>query len=131
MKVPAVETTAAPERVWELISRPARWQEWSPYVGGGGGLGSPEVVAGSHGSVVLKGGVRLPARITEVRHGESWTWESMGLRIRHGVAPRAGGGATIEHEVEATSLLTRPLALGYVPVVALIARNIARVAERG
>ncbi len=125
-----MQTTASPELVWDLISRPARWHEWSPYVGGGGGLGSPEVAEGARGSVVLRGGVRLPARITEVRPGESWTWESMGLRIRHGVLPRDGGGAVIEHEVEATSLLTRPAAIGYVPVVALIARNIARVAER-
>jgi hypothetical protein len=47
MRVPFVECDAPAERVWELLARPQRWHEWSPYVAGAQELGSPQVVAGS------------------------------------------------------------------------------------
>ena len=74
MRVYAVDCDAPPDRVWTLISRPERWSEWSPYVSGAESLGSPEVAEGAEGSVVLRGGLRLAARVTRVVRGESWTW---------------------------------------------------------
>lgn len=130
MRVPAVECDAPPERVWALISRPERWREWSPYVRGAEGLGSPEVVEGSVGSVLLRGGLRLPATVGAVDPGRSWAWRVGGLRILHRVTPRDGGRSRIEHEVGGASLPWSAGALAYAPLVGLIALNISRVAER-
>jgi uncharacterized protein YndB with AHSA1/START domain len=131
MQVPAVGCDASPERVWSLISQPERWSEWSPYVVGAEGLGSPQVVEGARGHVILRGGVRIAARVTEVTAGESWSWQVGGLRIRHIVRPASGGGSRIEHEIAGAALPWSLVAIAYVPIVGLIARNIARVAERG
>ena len=108
MRVHAIETDAPPERVWALIAQPERWGRWSPHVRGAIGLGSPEVVEGASGHVVLRGGVRLAARITEVVPGES----------------------RIDHVVEGSSRPWSIAARAYALIVGLIARNIARVAER-
>jgi hypothetical protein len=98
-------------------------------VRGAEGLGSPEVVAGASGHVVLRGGIRLPAQITEVEPGRSWSWEVGGLRVRHAVRT-ADGGSLIEHTVGGVAGIWSVAALAYAPIVGLIARNIARVAER-
>jgi uncharacterized protein YndB with AHSA1/START domain len=130
VKVPAVECDAPPELVWALLARPERWHEWSPYVAGADGLGSPEVVAGSHGQVVLRGGLRLPAEVLDVFPGESWSWRVGGLVVRHAVRPRPGGRSRLEHSVGGTALPWSAAALAYAPLVGLIALNIARVAGR-
>jgi uncharacterized protein YndB with AHSA1/START domain len=130
MRVRSVESSASPERVWALIARPGRWSEWSPHVRGAEGLGSPTVRAGARGSVVLRGGMRTAARVTDVVPGESWTWEVGGLTVRHSVRPTAGG-CRIEHEVTGSSRAWSAVAVAYAPIIGLIARNIARVAERG
>ncbi|HEX6587006.1 MAG TPA: SRPBCC family protein [Solirubrobacterales bacterium] len=129
MPVHAVECKAPPERVWALSARPQRWGEWSPHVRGAEGLGSPEVTAGARGHVVLRGGLRLPARIAEVAPGESWSWQVGGLHVRHSVRA-AGAGSRIEHAVEGSSAPWSLAARAYAPIVGLIARNLARVAER-
>jgi hypothetical protein len=98
-------------------------------VSGAEGLGSPEVVQGATGTVVLRGGLRIAARVTEVRPGESWSWQVAGLHVRHAVRP-AIGGSRIEHEVEGSALPWSLVALAYAPIIGLMARNIARVAER-
>ncbi|HSJ18179.1 MAG TPA: SRPBCC family protein [Solirubrobacterales bacterium] len=129
MRVRAVQCRAPVEVVWGLLARPDRWTEWSPHVRGAEGLGSPEVVAGASGHVVLRGGIRLPAQITEVEPGRSWSWEVGGLRVRHAVRT-ADGGSLIEHTVGGAAGIWSVAALAYAPIVGLIARNIARVAER-
>ena len=93
------------------------------------GLGSPEVVEGASGHLVLRGGMRLAARITEVVPGKSWSWQVGGLHIRHSVRP-VGTGSRIEHMLEGASRPWSLAARAYAPIVGLIARNIARVAER-
>ena len=123
-------TTGAPAgEVWSLIARPARWREWSPYVRGGEGLGEPEVEAGAKGSVVLLGGVRLPAEIVEVVAGRSWTWQVGGLRVRHGVEATPSG-ARLSMTPEGDGPIWSPAALLYRLPVAIIARRVTRVAER-
>jgi hypothetical protein len=124
-----VECAAAPDVVWDLMASPARWHEWSPYVAGAEGLGEPRVEPGRVGSVVLRGGVRMPARVVAVVPGRSWTWEAAGLRIAHTVTPR-GEGSRIRHDVASVRAWWSAAAFAYLPVVALIARNLARVAER-
>ena len=129
-RVHVVECHASPDRVWGLISQPDRWSEWSPHVRGAEGLGSPEVVEGRQGSVVLRGGLRIAARITQVSPGESWSWQVAGLRVRHAVRPASGGGSRIEHAVEGSAPPWSLVAIAYAPIVGLIAQNIARVADR-
>lgn len=64
-------------------ARPDQWSRWSPYVRGAEGLGTPEVQEGSRGTVLLAGGLRLPAEILEVIPGRSWTWRVGGIVIEH------------------------------------------------
>jgi uncharacterized protein YndB with AHSA1/START domain len=131
MPTQSVTCNAPPERVWDLIARPERWHEWSPYVSGARGLGTLEVEQGAHGSVLIRGGIHIAATITSVTPGESWTWRVMGLRLDHTV--RANGAASrIELRVEGAAGPPWSFgALAYTPALALIVRNIARVAERG
>ena len=124
-----MDCEASAAEVWSLIARPDRWHEWSPYVAGGEGLGSPEVEAGAVGSVVLRGGVRIGAEILEVVPGRSWTWQVKGLRIRHEVEPLATG-SRLTMTPEGSGPFWAPAALAYRLPTALIARNIARVAGR-
>jgi hypothetical protein len=121
---------AAPEALWALVARPDRWHEWSPHVRGAEGLGSPEVEAGSRGRVVLRGGISLPAEVTEVVPGRSWSWRVGGIVVDHLVTPAAGGGSTLEMKVDSTGGAWSLAARAYAPVVGLIAGHIVRVAER-
>jgi hypothetical protein len=125
-----VETTAAATEVWSLLAEPARWQEWSPYVRGGEGLGDPEVEAGAVGKVVLLGGARLDAEILALAPGRSWTWRVGGLRVRHEVEP-SPPGTRFSITPEGDGPLWGPASLLYRLPTAAIERNVARVAKRG
>lgn len=129
MRIHSVGCAAPPERVWELMARPGRWREWSPYVRGAEGLGEPEVVEGARGRLITIGGARIAATITAVTPGESWSWRVGGVVIHHSVSP-APGGSRIEHAVEGSSRPWSLAAFSYAPIVALIGRHLARVAER-
>ncbi len=126
----AVDCDVPAELVWALLARPERWREWSPHVAGADGLGSPEVTAGADGHVVLRGGIRIPARIVEVAPGESWSWQVSGLRVSHRVTALPSGRSRIEMSVEGRSAPWSAAALLYAPLVGLIVRNVARLAER-
>ncbi|MGE5407732.1 MAG: SRPBCC family protein [Syntrophothermus sp.] len=130
-RVHAVDCDAPPDRLWALVARPDRWAEWSPHVKGADGLGAPEVAAGASGHVILRGGLRIPARVTQVSPGESWSWQVGGLVVHHTVRPLPGGRSRLEQVVEGTARPWSAVALAYGPVVGLIGRNVARVAERG
>jgi Polyketide cyclase / dehydrase and lipid transport len=142
-----VEVEASAAEVWSLVAEPERWHEWSPYVAGAEGLGTPEIQKGAVGSVVLRGGLRIDAEVLEVVPGESWTWRVKGLRIRHEVqplpppapaVPYAGGVGKKNSPPERCRLTMTsegdgpfwaPAAWAYRAPTALIARNIARVAS--
>ena len=124
-----ISSNTSPERLWAVVSRPGLWPEWSPYVRGAEGLGSPEVQPGSHGKVVLVGGIRLPAKILEVEAGRSWTWQVGGIIVEHQVMP-APEGSRLAMPVRPAGGLWKPAAMAYAPMVKLIARRIVRVAER-
>ncbi len=123
-----LETSAPPERVWDLIARPARWREWSLYVRGAEGLGDPEVEAGAKGSVILTGGLRVAAKIITVEPGRSWSWKVGGIIVDHEIEPTADG-CRLSMPVRAARTAWSPLALAYGPVVDLFTGRIARVAE--
>lgn len=123
-----MDVAASPAAVWSLLAEPARWHEWSPYVRGAEGLGSPEIEAGGVGKVVLVGGVRLDAEILAVVPGRSWTWQVGGLRVRHEVEPIAGG-THFTMAPEGSGPFWGPAALIYRLPTTLIERRVARVAS--
>jgi len=125
-----IECGAPAERLWALVARPDRWHEWSPYVRGAEGLGTPEVEAGTRGEVVLRGGIRLPAEVTEVVSGRSWAWRVGGIEVDHMVA-QTEEGSRLTMAVDSTGGPWSVAARLYAPVVGLIARRIVVIAERG
>lgn len=125
-----IECEASTERLWSLVARPDRWHEWSPHVRGAEGLGSPEVEAGATGRVILRGGIGLPAEVTEVDPGRSWSWKVGGITVYHVVTPTPNG-SRLAMPVESNGLTWAPAATLYRPVVGLIARRIVQIAERG
>jgi Polyketide cyclase / dehydrase and lipid transport len=121
---------ASPERAWELLARPDRWSLWAPHIRGARGLGEPEVRRGARGAALLLGVVPVPARITRKSPGRSWSWRVGGVVLNHRVEPRAGG-CTIAIDLQAAPPLEALLRLSYGPVVALLVKNLARVAASG
>lgn len=120
-------THAPPDTVWGLIARPGRWATWAPHLRGADGLGEPEVAMGARGAVRLLGVVPIPAHITAKRRGSLWSWRVGPVTVRHRVSAVAGGGSLVAMELE--SPLEPALKLTYGPIVALLLRNLVRVAE--
>jgi Polyketide cyclase / dehydrase and lipid transport len=123
------ECAAPPEPAWDLLARPEHWSRWAPHLRGARGLGEPEVRVGARGSAMLLGVVPVPARVVAKRPGRSWTWEVGPVLIEHRVEARPGG-CTIGVDLSAPAPVEALLRVGYGPVVALLIRNLARVAER-
>jgi hypothetical protein len=116
---------------WSLTARPERWHEWAPHVRGAWSLGSPEVRLGARGAARLFGAVPVPARVVAKRPGRSWTWRVGPVEIVHRAEPRPGSrGSVVAVDLVAPRALERVLAVSYGPVVGLLVRNLARVAER-
>jgi hypothetical protein len=122
------DSSAAPEAVWPLLARPARWHEWAPHVRGGWGLGSPEVEVGRTGVVRALGLLPVPVRIESVEAGRSWRWRVAGLvRMDHRVEP-AADGSTVAIELSAPGPLESALSAAYGPVIGW---TLGRLAHRG
>ena len=123
-------TRAPADVVWALVARPGNWSRWAPHVRGADGLGAPEVKLGAHGSARLLGVIPVPTRITAKRRGSLWSWQVGPLTIRHRVSTVAGG-TLVAIELDAPPALEPAVRLTYGPVVALLLRNLTRVAEAG
>ena len=121
------------EEAWNLLARPARWHEWAPHIRGARGLGSPEVRAGARGAVRVLGVVPVPAKVVAKRAGRSWRWRVGPLEIVHRVEPnlnaRLEDGSKVAIDMLAPPPLEAVLAVTYGPAIALLVRNLARVAE--
>jgi len=122
------ECAAPAERAWVLVACPRRWHEWAPHVRGAHGLGSPEIELGARGAVLLLGALPVPVRITGKRPGRSWSWQVGQVEIEHRVEARAGGCSVIV-ELRAPAAMALPLRVTYGPLVAVLVRNLARVAS--
>ncbi|MSX03157.1 MAG: SRPBCC family protein, partial [Actinobacteria bacterium] len=75
------------------MSRPQEWSSWAPHVRGAWGLGESEVRVGARGYARLLGVVPIPATITAVDPGRSWTWKVGPVEMVHRVDPTADGCA--------------------------------------
>src|SRR4051812_41523726 len=124
------DSDADPGEAWALLARPGRWHEWAPQLRGAWGLGVPEVQRGASGVAFLLGVVPVPATITAVADGHAWTWRVGVVEFDHRVDPRDGGGCVVGIDIRAAPPLEAVLRVTYGPVVALLVRNLARVAER-
>ena len=133
MRTFAVATSAAPDRAWQLLARPADWPHWAPHVRGAWHLGHPEVREGAVGAARLLGVIPVPARVVRKRAGRSWTWRvGLGLvEMVHRVEPRPDGGALVAVDVIAPGPVERAFALAYGPLIERSLRRLARQAEAG
>jgi hypothetical protein len=126
----ASTSTGRPAEAWALLSRPARWHEWSPHVRGAWGLGDGEVRAGARGAARVLGVVPVPAVVTGVDAPRAWTWRVGPVELGHEVRALGDGGCEVATTLRAPHALEAVLAVTYGPVVALLMRNLARVAAR-
>ena len=108
-----------PGRAWELISRPQEWSSWAPHVRGAWGLGENEVRVGARGYARLLGVVPIPATITAVDPGRSWTWQVGPAEMVHRVETTADG-CTVAVEISAPAPIEAALRIGYRPLVELL-----------
>ena len=108
-----------PARAWELMSRPQEWSSWAPHVRGAWGLGDGEVRVGARGYARLLGVVPIPATITAVDPGRSWTWQVGPVEMVHRV-DRAADGCTVAVEISAPAPIEAALRIGYRPLVDLL-----------
>ena len=120
---------ATPAQAWALISEPERWSEWAPHLRGAWGLGRPEIESGRSGAARLLGLLPVPVTITDKRPSRSWTWR-VGPVTMHHIVRAAPGGCEVSVEMHAPAPLEAGVWASYGPVVALLVRNLARVAER-
>jgi hypothetical protein len=97
-------------------------------VRGARGLGSAEIEPGARGAVLVLGALPVPVRITDKRPGRSWSWQVGPVEIEHRVEPRAGGCSVVV-ELRAPAAVALPLRVTYGPLVAVLVRNLARVAS--
>ncbi|HYF26568.1 MAG TPA: SRPBCC family protein [Baekduia sp.] len=127
----AAHTAAPPDVVWRLLARPEHWPDWSPHVRGAWGLAGPDgwVREGARGAARLLGVVPVPARITAVEEGRSWTWRVGVVDMEHRVERDPGGGCTVAVTLSAPGAVQAVVAAAYAPVVALMMRNLARVGD--
>ena len=123
----AAHSPAPASRTWELRARPDLWSRWAPHLRGAWGLGSPEVEPGRRGAVRLLGFMPIPVSITDKRSGRSWSWRVGAVDMTHRVIPRPDG-CEVRIEISAPSPVEAMLRASYGPLVALLLRNLARVA---
>jgi hypothetical protein len=115
--------------VWRLMAEPARWKRWAPHIRGAWRLGSPEVEVGRAGLVRLLGAPVVPVRITRKRKGRVWAWKVGPVELTHRVAPAPGGGSRVAVDIHAPLPIEAALRATYGPLVRLLVRRLAKVAE--
>lgn len=100
-----IDVAAPPARVWQVMSEPERWHEWTPSITRVRLLDGPALAVG--GRAVSRQPKLPPAlwKITDVDPGRSFTWVSVapGLRViaRHEVEPiGVGSRATLSIEIQ-------------------------------
>lgn len=125
----AADLDITPETAWELYAQPARWSAWAPHLRGASGLTGygGEVRAGARGLVWLLGIAPIPARVTWVDRGNSWSWRIGRIEMDHVVEPREGGGCRVALVFRGSGPVERLVALVYGTPAQLLLRNMGRV----
>ena len=94
------------------------------------GLGSPEVRKGALGVVRLLGVLPVPARIVAKQPGRSWTWRVGPALMQHRLRALPGGRCEVAVDLTAPGPLGPALAASYGPVIGVMVRRLARLAEQ-
>lgn len=131
MRSVAADLDISPEQAWELYSHPDAWAAWAPHVRGASGLTGyrGEVRAGARGLVWLLGFAPIPAKVTWVDRGQSWSWKIGPFEMDHVVEPRDGGGCRVALVLHGPSLVESVVALVYGTPAQLFLRNMGRVGK--
>ncbi|KAA0024107.1 SRPBCC family protein [Antrihabitans cavernicola] len=124
----SADSTATAAETWSLVSEPARWPEWAPHIRGAWGLGTPEVQAGQRGAARLLWVVPVPALVSAKSEHRSWSWQVGPVTLDHEVTPLPSG-SRITMTISAPGPIEGVLAATYGPVVQLLVRRLARIAE--
>ena len=82
----------------------------------------------ARGAARLLGVVPIPARITAVAEGHSWTWSVGFMELDHRVDPDGTGGSIVGVDIRSSPAMEAVLRLTYGPVVNVLVKNLARVA---
>lgn len=129
MRSVAADLDISPERAWELYSHPDEWSSWAPHLRGSSGLTGyrGEVRAGARGLVWLLGVAPIPARVTWVDRGHSWSWKIGPVEMDHVVEPRDAGGCRVALVFRGPAVVERVAALVYGTPAQLFLRNMGRV----
>lgn len=132
MRSVAADLDISPERAWELYSHPDAWPAWAPHMRGASGLTGyrGEVRAGASG-IVWVGVAPIPAKVTWVDQGKSWSWRIGPIDMDHVVEPRDSGGCRVALVFRGPELLERLVALIYGAPAQLLLRNMGRVGRNG
>ncbi len=78
--------------------------------------------------MIVGPGLAIPARITGKAPGRSWDWRVGPADIRHAVTPR-DLGCEVRIELDGPRAVELTLQASYGPLIALLVRNLARVAN--
>ena len=79
--------------------------------------------------MLLGGALPVPVRIGTVDRGHRWEWHVGPVDMDHEVLDRPGG-CEVRISLSAPAAIENGLRVSYGPVVALLVRNLARVAGR-
>jgi hypothetical protein len=125
----AADLDITPEQAWDLYARPTRWSDWAPHLRGASGLTGygGEVRAGARGLVWVLGVAPVPAKVTWVDRGNSWSWRVGPIEMDHVVEARDGGGCRVALVFRGPELVERVVAAIYGAPVRLLLRNMGRV----
>lgn len=131
MRTVSADLDISPERAWTMYAHPRAWPAWAPHMRGAWGLtnGAGEVKPNSRG-VAWFGVLPVPARVTWVDEGHSWSWRVGPLEMDHVVESREGGGCRVALAVRGPGILEDLSAALYGLPAKLLLRNMGRVASR-
>lgn len=114
------EVEAPASEAWDLLSRPARWSEWSPSISDVE-CEDEQLASGTSGRVKPVAGPWLPFEVDALRPGCEWSWRVAGLpATRHRVNPLGADRCRVELGVP----------LPAAPYLAVCSTALARLAQR-
>lgn len=113
---------AAPvDAVWDLLVTVQDWPRWGPSLRGVE-LDTERIVAGSRGTVIARGGVRLPFEITTFEPQQRWSWRVAGVSATDHTVHADGDATVVRFGVP---MLVAP----YAAVCVIALRRLERLAD--
>ncbi len=118
----AIEIDAPPEEIWAVMSDVERWPEWTRSVERAERLDEGPLRVGSRARLKQPRFPPVVWEVTGLEDGRSFSWTARNVGLTsvgdHRIAPRAGGGATVNLSLHQQG----PLA----PVLAVLTGKLTR-----